>query len=682
MLNKPYWHFLLITVLGLIVYSNTFHVPFIFDDISSITQNNVIKRLDNFLFNASGHTYNPRRFIGYLTFALNYRLGGLDETGYHIFNLAVHIINAMLVYALVFLTFRTPYLKNSSLFPSSGWIALFSGLFFVAHPVQTQAVTYIVQRFTSLATMFFLLAFLFFIKFRFSRESEDPSRGKTLSLYVLALLSIILAMKTKEIAFTLPIVMVLYEIIFFRSTLRRRLLFMVPILLTLLIIPLSLLSVDKPLAEVLSDVNEVTIVQTEVSRGDYLLTQFRVITTYIRLLFLPVCQNLDYDYPIYHSFFSLPVLSSFLFLIAVLLLGAGLYFLSLRGNMENRQETRLIAFGIFWFFLTLSLESSIIPITDPIYEHRVYLPSAGFFIAVVTGLMLLFGSFRKTVGSPEKSLLPVLGAVVLIFAAATFSRNTVWQEEDRLWEDVAEKSPAKARTHLNLGLAYDKKGRSEDAIRSYLTALRLEPGSAKARNNLGTIYVHQDRFGEAEQELHSAIRLDPEFPPPYYNLGNLYGKQGRFEEAIRELRTAIRLDPDYTEAYVNLGLIFSKMNRLEDAFSEFQTALGINPDDPNVRFNLGTLYWKVGRSEEARREYLAAIALKPDFAEAHNNLGALYFKMGLLEEAIAEFQTVIRMHPDDGRAHYNLALLYRKQGRESDALREFRIAERLDALRR
>lgn len=681
-LNKPFGHCLLIAVLGLIAYSNTFHVPFVFDDISSITQNNVIKRMENFLYNGSGYTYNPRRFIGYLTFALNYRLGGLDVKGYHVFNLIVHIINALLIYALVILTFRTLHLKDSSSFSSSEWIALFAGLLFVAHPVQTQAVTYIAQRVTSLATTFYLLAFLFFIKFRFSHDSEDSQRGKPLSFYSLALISIILAMKTKEIAFTLPIVLLLYEIIFFRLTLRRRLLFMGPILLTLLIIPLSLLSVEKPLAEVLSDVSEATIVQSEVSRWDYLLTQFRVIVTYIRLLFLPVGQNLDYDYPVYDSFSSLAVFLSFLLLTAIVLSGAFLLLLSRRGNEGIRQETRLISFGIFWFFMTLSVESSIIPITDPIYEHRVYLPSAGFFIAVITGLMLFIGSIRKTNGSPERPLIPVFGVIVLIFAIATFFRNTVWQNEVRLWEDVAKKSPAKARAHLNLGLAHDKKGRTEDAIDSYLTALRLEPGSAKAHNNLGTIYVHQGRFGEAEQEFHAAISNDPGFAPPHYNLGNLYGKQGRFEEALRELRTATRLDPDYAEAYVIKGLIFGRTNRLEDAFSEFQIALGINPDDPNVRFNLGALYGKVGRLEEAKREYLAAIALKPDFTEAHNNLGALYFQMGRLEEAIAEFQSVIRIRPDDGRAHYNLALLYRKQGRERDALREFQISERLNALRR
>ncbi len=649
--RKQYIHILFIVVLCLIIYSNTFHVPFFFDDESSIVQNNVIKSLDNFLLNSNGYNHSPMRFIGYLTFALNYKLGGLHVTGYHIFNLAVHIINALLVYALVVLTCRTPYFMNQG----AGiigektfdprFLAVFTALLFASHPVQTQAVTYIVQRLTSLATMFYLLSLIFFIKFRFSQESIRPSKGKTLSFYFLMLVMIILAMKTKEIAFTLPIVIVLYEFFFFRITTRRNLLLFVPILLTLLIIPLVLLSINRPIGEVLSDVTDVTNVEQEITRWDYLLTQFSVIATYIRLLFLPVNLNLDYDYPIYHSFFSPQVLFSFLFLLCMFLGAIALFIKSRKGSNPG---LRLISFGIAWFFITLSVESTVIPLRDVIYEHRVYLPSVGFLIAAVAGVMIVRGAAGKISVYLEKSLIPIVGAVVLVFSVATFSRNMVWQDGVRFWEDVVKKSPGKARPYHNLGLAFYKKGRIEDAIRNYQMSLKIYPNSFKAHNVLGVAYV----------------------------------QQGRFEEAIRELQTAVRLDPDYAKAYDNLGLIFTIMNRFEDALVEFRTALNINPDAPNVRFNLGTLYLKMDRVEESIQEYLIAVKLQPDFTEARNNLGTLYAKLGRLEEAISEFQTNIQINPDDARAHYNIALLYRAQGRNSEALREFQIAERLKSLKK
>ncbi|HXW69470.1 MAG TPA: hypothetical protein VEJ88_07650, partial [Dissulfurispiraceae bacterium] len=170
---SPFFHVILIILAGLIVYSNTFHVSFQFDDYYQLIGNPVIRSLDNFFSSSVGYDYNPRRFIGYLSFALNYHFGGLDVTGYHIVNLAIHIANSILVYFLVLLTFRTPYFTSYDsrftshisrpLSDSRPLIAFFSALLFAVHPVQTQAVTYIVQRFASLAAMFYLMSVVFYI---------------------------------------------------------------------------------------------------------------------------------------------------------------------------------------------------------------------------------------------------------------------------------------------------------------------------------------------------------------------------------------------------------------------------------------------------------------------------------------------------------------------------------------
>jgi hypothetical protein len=213
-------------IAGFAVYSNTFHVPFLWDDRTSIVENPVIKSVGNFFFNTKGYEYNPRRFIGYMSFALNYFMGGLDVTGYHVFNLAVHIVNSLLVYALVLLTFRTPRMKGTSIVSSSGLVALGAALLFVVHPVQTQAVTYIVQRLTSLAVMWYLLSLCLYAGWRLWQEAHG---GKGLLLYGFTLISIVLAMKTKEIAFTLPLMIVLYDFYFFRE---RKTLWLVPVLLT------------------------------------------------------------------------------------------------------------------------------------------------------------------------------------------------------------------------------------------------------------------------------------------------------------------------------------------------------------------------------------------------------------------------------------------------------------------
>ena len=650
--TKTWLHILLIAVAGLLIYSNTFHVPFLWDDRTSIVENPVIKSMENFFLNAKGYEYNPRRFIGYLTFALNYFIGGLDVTGYHVVNLAVHILNALLVYTLILLTFRTPQMKDCSLAPFSGLLALCASLLFVVHPLQTQAVTYIVQRLTSLTAMWYLLSLCLYAGWRLAGD-RSPSHGrKALPLYVLSLITIILAMKTKEIAFTLPVIVVLYDFFFFRE---RKPLWLVPVLLTLLIIPVSMLNLEKPAGMILSDVSQVTRVQAQTSRWVYLMTQFTVIVTYIRLLLLPIDQNLDYDYPLAHGFFTLPVLLSFAVLLSLVLLAAYFFVRSGRKDEGSRPELRLVSFGIFWFFITLSVESSIIPIVDPIFEHRAYLPSVGFFIAVATGLFLVMERVnnRRVVHVTAG----VVVVIVLVLGGTTYARNRVWQDETRLWEDVVNKSPLKARPHFNLAVAYTKERRTEDAVREYEKAIEIDPDHFKARNNLGLDLARLGRTKEAIQEYVKAIGINPDYPEAHYNLGIAYASQGRREDAIREYEKAIEKNPDYFEAHTNLGVMYATLGRTEDAVREYTRALQINPGYLIAYYNRGLAFSSLGRYKDAEKDFLAALRINPGFYQAHYDLGLAYRVQGRFDEAVREFQSVLSVNPNHRGARENLKML-------------------------
>ncbi len=478
-------HILIITAVGFLVYSNTFNVPFIFDDMSNIVKNTAVKDF-RYVIDTS-----TTRFIGFLTFAMNYKLHGLGVTGYHIFNLIVHIFNALLIYALLTLTFKTPYFSGhsqkdvSTTHYSRNLIALFTALFFVSHPVQTQAVTYIVQRFASLATMFYLLSLVSYSKARLILQKGQPT-GKSLLWYGVSFCSAVLAMKTKEMSFTLPVVIVLYEFMFLKGTIKMRALYLIPLLLTMLIIPLTLVGINKPLGDIIGDMSEITK-QTNIPRWDYLFTQFRVIVTYIRLLFFPINQNLDYDFPIFHSFSDSSVFLSFIFLMIIFVFSIYLFYRSKSIDSEDRYELRLISFGILWFFITLSVESSIIPIADVIFEHRIYLPSAGFFIAFITSIILVRNRLKTAMPMVGRAIIPILVLIALVFSGAAYARNGVWQSSIRLWEDVVKKSPLKGRCHSNLGSSYGKQGRLEEAIGEIQTALNLNPNHAEARKYLEII---------------------------------------------------------------------------------------------------------------------------------------------------------------------------------------------------
>jgi hypothetical protein len=501
-----YTHLAAVALLGLIVYSNTFDVPFLFDDIRNIETNPLIMDLGYFLepskaerLPVSSNVYFgwKTRYIGYLTFALNFKMHGLDVTGYHVVNLAIHILTALAVYFLLVLTFKTPAIKRSPLTEKSGHIALFTALLFVCHPLQTQAVTYIVQRFASLVTMFYLLSLVLYIKARRNGSAERRKKKYpiTLLLYCFSVLSCVLAMLTKQNAFTLPFAIALYELMFLRGGIMKRALLLVPFFTVQTI---SILSVGTGAYNCFFET-------TAVSWAEYFFSQFRVIVTYLRLLVLPVNQNIDYDYPVYSSFFEPAVFMSFMLLFGIFCLGIYL----LHRSRITDHGLRLVAFGIFWFFITLSVESSVIPIGSVIFEHRVYLPSAGFFLAGVVAVFFLFdvlGRRRPFIG---RALTPTLVLIILVMSVAAYERNSVWGTELGLWRDAVGKSPRKDSVHYTLAIAYSNAGKRGQAIMHYREAIRLNPDNTSARFNLALVLLAQGKLAPARHELEVVLELNP-----------------------------------------------------------------------------------------------------------------------------------------------------------------------------
>ncbi|MBI4689893.1 MAG: tetratricopeptide repeat protein [Nitrospirae bacterium] len=774
--RNPISHLFLIAIIGLLAYSNTFNVPFLFDDKSFIAENPIVKTLSFFIqpskarmFNTSnnglaGYETFKLRYIGYLTFALNYRIHGLDVRGYHIFNLAIHILNAILVYWFVTLTLRIPYFSSqlsavsyqdntedekirrwedknfstSQPLNFSTSIALFSALLFVSHPIQTQAVTFTWQRVTSLATFFYLLSLVMYIKWRLlsTIERQNDSKEKIawrlphcrsagLSLYLISLLSAVLAMKTKEIAFTLPVVIALYEFMFFEGKIKRRILYLSPLLLTMLFIPFSLINVNGSILNLISHANEVSK-GAQVSVQDYLLTQLRVIVTYIRLLFFPINQNLDYDYPVYSSFFESQIVLSFLFLFSVFGLGIYLFYRSratippfnsplIKGGYRGvsritRHVSRLIAFGIFWFFITLSVESSIMPISpfflvtsedmgkyffdiEIIFEHRMYLPSIGLIIAFSTALFYVLQRLDSATvqqndstakQSSSFSFLPAAlslycsVALIIFFPITTYRRNTIWQSERSLWEDVVKKSPNKPGGHNNLGVFYNKKGLTDKAIEQLGTVLRLRPNYVDAYNSLGIIYNNKGLINRAMEYLEIALRLRPDNPETHYNLGIVYTAQRLTDEAIKHLEIAIRLKPYYPKAHNNLGIAYWGKGLLDKASNEFQTAIMFEPDYPEAHNNLGNIYYAQGLLDAAIQEYKIAINLNPKYVDARNNLGSAYMDKGWIDMSIKQFQIAIKLKPDYAEAYNNLGLGYEQKGLPDMAVMQYRTALRIN----
>jgi tetratricopeptide (TPR) repeat protein len=307
-------------------------------------------------------------------------------------------------------------------------------------------------------------------------------------------------------------------------------------LATILIVPVTMLLTKSVNIGEMRRVGEEVL---DISPWQYLLTQFRVLVTYIRLLFLPFNQNLDYDYPIAHSLLEPPVLASLIFLIATIIVAIKLF-----------RNHRLVSFGIFWFFITLIPESSLLPINDVIFEHRLYLPMAGFAILLTAGLYELFRTERV------KPLAITLSLIVIIFSVLACQRNKVWKDELTLWNDVVRKSPRNVRAYYNRGLAYQGKGDLDQAFLDYNKALKLNPKYAKAYNNRGLAYQDKGDLDQAFSDYNKAIEIDPEYAKAYNNRGGVYFDRGDYDRALLDSSKAIELDPAYAKAYLNRAVAY------------------------------------------------------------------------------------------------------------------------------
>jgi len=605
------------------------------------------------------------RYIAYLTFALNYAIGGLRTTGYHAVNIALHIASALTLYGLLRALFRTPAMSawtegdgaerdlatGQALGQETGMggsgsagaeaaaseleelggavggarlgshVALIAALIFTVHPLNTQAVIYITQRFTVLASLFYLLSLYLYLRFR---EGRGPAR----IYYVLSIVSAILASKTKEISFTLPVVIALAEYVFLtrpgRWPTRKRLLALLPYGLVLIIIPLSIFGPELGLWGVKTVVDDgFTRVQQildikELSSYTYLMTEFTVLPKYIRLFFAPWPLNLDYDYPHYYSFWNLRVVAGFVFLSVIFVASLVTARLARR---RGRPLLLLASDGVLWFFITLSIESTVIPIRDVIFEHRMYLPGAGLEAAVAALVVYLLG--RRRAALPSGRVVLATGLIIITpYTALAFARSLVWSDNITLYEDIVRKSPEKARARNNLGVLYAKKGELDKAIAQFRKALTLESEYPGPHKNLARALYNKGDIAGAIEEYRATIMANPKDFQAHRALAFIYRNQGLYDKSIREYRIVLSLVPWNTEARNNLANIYVVQGRYDEAIREYRKILADNPGKTQVYYNLALALERAGRTREAAYYYRKFLSLGPPGMDKYRDAAA------------------------------------------------------------
>ncbi len=683
-------HGLMLCTLTVLLYAGTLDVPFIFDDYPNI-RDNTLMRIDRVslqaLYDAGFRSISAHRPVANISFAFNYIFDGYALAGYHAVNLLVHMINGLLVYALALLTFRRQgtVLPANSAAPCLAMIgpaALFAAAVFVAHPVQTQAVTYVVQRMTELCVMFYLAALLLYIVARASRAG-----AKRTALWVACVLSWLLALGTKQIAITLPLVVLVYEWAFYRDMdpvwLRRnarRIAIAAVLLAALALVFLGTHPIDAIMA---------TYDRRDFTPSERLLTQTRVLVRYLGLLLYPVASRLNIDHQ---------VATSHSLLVPWTTLGSLVLLLGLIGlALRFRQRARIASFFVAWFFITLSVESSFVGL-EMMFEHRLYLPSVGF--ALLGGAIVL----RYATRTPRATAL-VAGLAIFALGVNTHARNSVWQSRVSLWSDAVAKSPDKGRAHSNLATALVRAGRTEAGIVEYHTALRLDPRDAQSHYNLGNILAERGNQTAARQHLETAISLQPGHAKAHFFLARMLVDLGELDAAESEFRAALRLRPGSAQALQNIGAVYEKRGDLEQAVSYYREAvanaprsgaprralsgvllatgrvgeaetqlleaLAVDPDDPHTHYALAQIKEQREDSQGALEHYLSAVRLKPDYARAHNALGAVLGRLGLWRRAREEITAALSIDADLAEAHHNLGLIVLAEGDVAGAIVEF-----------
>ncbi|MCF6154727.1 MAG: tetratricopeptide repeat protein [Candidatus Brocadia sp.] len=628
---------------------------FVYDDESTIINNYFIRQWSNlsnlftrkyFVLSAE-LTYRP---VVTLSYFIDHTFWHLNPLGYHLTNILLHAANSTLLFVFAFQIFK----KRTT--------AFISALFFSSYPIFSEVVNAVGFREDLLAFLFLILAFIFYL---------ESNKRRYILYYSLSLFCYFLSLFSKEMAITLPLLIVLFDVVFQGLLLKKtfsggesRFSYFKPkfphyymgfILITIFYILNRFFFFYNPSESQISYPHDSLFVN--------FLAMTRVVAYYVKLLFLPFQLNADYVVP----FSASPAETSF-WLSGLLLIVIGIV------TFRLRSQHRYVFFFILWFFVTLIPVMNSIPLGNIMAERYLYIPGAGFSMIIANLLSKLSkqgvtnlnqngthaSPFLLKGGKLSSSLYPsplpaggggirwggfspffnVTGSLfvfILFFiltgnAYLTCKRNNDWKDGLQLWSKTVLTSPNSFRAHINLGNAYEKRGFNASALEKYNKALTIDPNDADVYNNIG-IY---------------------------------YDKMNLSDEAIQYYEKCLAIDPRHTKAHNNLGVVFTRQRRFDDAIQAFSQAISINPLYPDAHNNLGIVYYRKGLINEAEREFKLTISIEPYHAEAHNDLGILYNDKHQYDDAIHEFETAIQIKPDYANAHMNLGAVILKHRKDRD----------------
>ncbi len=695
------------------IYFNTVQNDFVFDDQALIVRNPVLKDLSNPLgIITDGNktkgmsSYRPVRFYSLM---LDYAISGDSPVGYHISNMIYHALSGYLVFLILYVMMTTvPWMKLEDGREAKGIlneyiIAIFGALVFLAHPVQVDAVAYISGRRDVLMGLFFLLGFYYYLK---SRYLKKP-------LYLLlVLLFYIIAIFTKEMAVTLPAIILAFEVIermksksenlfgdfwsAVKSTLNRYKFIVLPLVAIVVLYAWYMIVIKEASHKIGWHGGNIVL---------NFATVAKIWMTYLRLIFFPLKLCADYkSYPLATSLFE----QATIFSVGGVAVIFTLAFWMLKKN-------KFIAFGLFWYIITMLPVSHIIPHHELMAEHYLYLPIIGFVI-ILSAFML---KLSATDSFNRGAVVGVVCVVLAFYSVRVIDRNSDWLNEEVLWTKTTETDPNSHRAWFNLGNIYREKFDFPQAVKFYNKSINVTEDDrlkAKSYNSIGAILIVMNEYKVAEDQLSKANALYPDYPAVLSNLASVYIESGRYDEAIELTDRALAKVSYFFEAklakavakykkgekeeanqileallneqprryaiYKVLIRIAEEEGREEDAKSYYQTYLYMNPGNTEARIKLGDKYLGEGLFELALKEYLKVLNYDPDLNKAYQRLSSCYMELKDFDNALIYFKKIVALDEKAPEPYLGLGLAHLGRGEEyarqegSEALHNFKVSIR------
>jgi len=614
------FHFFLISLIIIITYSNTFVQEWHFDDFPNIVENNAIhwKKItfntikDTFL-RADGYGQNNlSRPLPRLTFAINYYISGLNTLSFHITNIAIHIITALFVYLVFYKTLILLIQRKDTQFTAITCqdVALLGALLWALHPLQTQAVTYIVQRMASMAAMFYIMALFFYLQGRLNGKNY---KLQTVLYFGMFTACWMFAVLSKENAVLLPLSIITYELIFFGFT-KKKILYIIVLLFLFAAVAGMILFFTRgsnvgSIHEMYSAVEDKIVTpyaHRPFSMFERLLTEPRILVWYLFLIICPISDflSLESDITVSSGLFQpISTLTSILFILTLIVF-----------SIAYNKTIKIISFSVLFFFINHIVESTFIGL-ELYFEHRNYLSSIFFYLVISYGLIWLYKYYINNTRVVMSNFVALFIVGILISEGnATYLRNDVWQTEETLHHDNLLKAPKNIRPRISLSSYYLRKGKFEEAL--------IQLNAAEDIVNSGIVRVQKNWISFL-----------------YHNFGSLYYRKAEFDKSRINLLKSLEYNEYSWETHTLLGLLFFMEGDIDRSVKAYTNAVNLHFSDAKLFNMFGRALYASGDIVMALEAFYKGLELAED-QQQHNlvktinlNIIACYLKNQDFEQA-------------------------------------------------